>query len=203
MLALVGIPVLSALVAAWRGQVRLSRWLRSLHPGQLLFLWGLASAFLWGVVTLYAAIEPDLDVIENFLVLTALVGLFLWMVVFLSCSTWPALAAREGAANVVAGALLGPLICAWSVGMLVLVAYLAGSELVDPEPVPIYDTGPDQVEWPRPLPAEKEFVVLSPGDANARPSNSAMALTPRSAGTCMWSARPTVPSTPGRSRAAC
>jgi hypothetical protein len=167
-----GIPGMIGLILLWYGHRWLLRRFGQLSPARLAFIWGLATAAVWGGVVLYLGLEPDLDDPLNWLAFAIVLGVFLWSVLFLSLGSWMVLGTR-GASSVLAAGLVAPLICAWVIGMLVIVNGLVNSELVQREEIARYDTGPRSVYWPRPLPGDWDFIVLSPDDANPGREGSA------------------------------
>ncbi len=146
-----GIPGWIGLILLFYGHRWLLRRFGRLSPARLAFIWGLATAAVWGGVVVYLGLEPDLDDPLNWLALAIVSGVLLWCVLFLALGSWSVLGARS-AASVLAAGLVAPLICAWVIGMLLIVNGLASSELVRTEEEERYDSGPRSVSWRRPLP---------------------------------------------------
>jgi hypothetical protein len=167
-----GIPGWIGLILLFYGHRWLLRRFGRLSPARLAFIWGLATAAAWGGVVVYLGLEPDLDDPLNWLAFAIVLGVLLWCVLFLALGSWSVLGAR-GAASVLAAGLMAPLLCAWVIGMLLIVNGLVSSELVRTEEEERYDSGPRSASWRRPLPGDWDFIVLYPDDANPGREGSA------------------------------
>jgi S1-C subfamily serine protease len=178
-IAFIGIPWWAGLVGLWRARRRLPR----LSAGQITLLWMLATAVLLAGFAIYTAFlreaTRDLDVYQILyahqvrLVITALLTLFLVLMILLVRACWSVLAA-QGAGSVLAGSLVAVLVCVWASSLL-----LAGSVAVfgldlssEDEVESYYDPGPARIAWRRPAPEPWDLVVLAPGDVNPRREGS-------------------------------
>jgi hypothetical protein len=69
-----GIPAWIGLILLWYGHRWLLRRFGRLSPARLAFIWGLATAVVWGGVVVYLGLEPDLDDPLNWLAFAIVSG---------------------------------------------------------------------------------------------------------------------------------
>jgi hypothetical protein len=154
---------------AWWSTRHVFRRMAGLTSAQIIFLWGLASAVIWGFIGAYALYELEMSNPAAVTFLFSLFAVIAWGFIILVRLSWPVMAVARGGHAIATGVILSPVMLAWVFSGLFVLDEVLGTRTFN---IPVgerwrsWDAG--EVAWRRPLPGEMDLVKISANDFNPR-----------------------------------